>query len=105
MNPPGFSGEGIYEIVVQGHLDEQSSYWFEGLTLANGFDEEGAPVTTLSGHLVDQAALHGVLDTIRDINVPLISVRRIVAGPTDTDTCTTPGSSQDDHNHKETQNV
>ena len=99
MNPPDFSGQGTCEIVVQGHLDEQIGYWFEGLTLTNAFDEEGAPITTISGHLVDQAALHGVLDTIRDINVPLISVRRIVVGPADTRT--TPGSSQNDHNVEE----
>ena len=74
MNPPGFSGQGTYQIVVHGHLDEQSSYWFEGLTLTNGFDEEGAPITTLAGRFVDQAALHGVLATIRDMNLPLISV-------------------------------
>ena len=74
MNPPGFSRQGIYEIVVQGHLDEQSSYWFEGLTLTNGSDKEGAPITTLAGRFVDQAALHGVLATIRDMNLSLISV-------------------------------
>ena len=74
MNPPGFSGQGTYEIVVQGHLDEQSSYWFEGLTLTTGFDEGGAPITRLAGRFVDQAALHGVLATIRDMNLPLISV-------------------------------
>ena len=81
MNPPGFTGQGTTKIVVQGHLDEQSRYWFEALTLTTGFDEGGAPITTLAGRLVDQAALHGELDTIRDINVPLVSVRRIVAGP------------------------
>ena len=74
MNPPVFSGQGTFQIVVQGHLDEQSSYWFEGLTLTNGFDEGGAPITTLAGRFVDQAALHGVLATIRDMNLPLISV-------------------------------
>jgi hypothetical protein len=40
MNPPGFSGQGTTKIVVQGHLDEQSSYWLEGLTLTTGFDKE-----------------------------------------------------------------
>jgi hypothetical protein len=74
VNPSGFSGQGTYEIVVQGHLDEQSSYWFESLTLTNGFDERGVPITTLAGRFVDQAALHGVLATIRDLNVTLISV-------------------------------
>jgi len=74
MNPPDFSKQGTYQIVVQGHLDEQSSYWFEGLTLTTGFDEGGAPITTLAGRFVDQAALHGVLATIRDMNLSLISV-------------------------------
>jgi hypothetical protein len=74
MNPPTFSGKGTYEIVIRGHLDEQSSYWFEGLTLTTGFDQGGAPITTLAGLFVDQAALHGVLATIRDLNLPLISV-------------------------------
>jgi hypothetical protein len=74
MNPPGFSGQGTYQIVVQGHLDEQSSYWFEDLTLTTGFDEGGAPIATLAGRFVDQAALHGVLATIRDMNLTLISV-------------------------------
>jgi hypothetical protein len=74
MNPPNFPGQGAYKIVVQGHLDEQSCYWFEGMTLTTGFDEGGAPITTLAGRFVDQAALHGVLATIRDLNLPLISV-------------------------------
>jgi hypothetical protein len=74
MNPPSFPGRGTYQIVVQGHLDEQSSYWFEGLTLTTGLNEEGAPVTTLAGRFADQAALHGVLATIRDMNLTLISV-------------------------------
>jgi hypothetical protein len=77
MNPPRFSGQGEYEIVVQGHLDEQLSYWFEDLTMSTGFSREGTPVTTLAGRFVDQAALHGVLATIRDINVPLISVSQV----------------------------
>ena len=74
MNSPGFSGQSTYEIVIQGHLDEQSGYWFEGLTLTAGLNEEGAPITTLAGTFVDQAALHGVLATIRALNLPLISV-------------------------------
>jgi hypothetical protein len=77
MSPPDFSGRGTYEIVIRGHLDEQSSYWFEGLTLTNGVNEGGAPITTLAGRFVDQAALHGVLATIRDMNLPLISVAPI----------------------------
>jgi hypothetical protein len=74
MNPPSFSGHGRYEIVVKGHLDDSSGYWFEGLTMVYGLGEEGTPITTLAGEFVDQAALHGVLATIRDLNLPLIGV-------------------------------
>ena len=74
MNPLSFSGQTRYEIVVKGHLDEKLSYWFEDLSINTGYSEGGTPITTLAGRFVDQAALHGVLDTIRDINLPLISV-------------------------------
>ena len=74
MNPASFCGPGEYQIVVQGHLDDQLSYWFEELTVRVGYGAEGMPITTLSGRFVDQAALHGVLATIRDMNLPLISV-------------------------------
>jgi hypothetical protein len=69
-----YSGQGEYEIVVKGHLDEQLSYWFEDLTMNTGYNEDGTPITTLVGRFADQAALHGVLATIRDMNLPLISV-------------------------------
>ena len=74
MNQANCSGTGEYVIKVKGHLDECKSYWFEGLTITTGFDEDGRPITVLSGPLVDQAALHGVLAKIRDMNLPLISV-------------------------------
>ena len=83
MNPPTFSGRGEYEIKVKGHLDERWSYWFEGLTITTGFSEDGTPITTFTGQLVDQAALHGVLAKIRDINMPLISVIPIESNPQD----------------------
>ncbi len=72
-----FSGQGVYEIKTKGHLDEQWSSWFEGLAIATGFAEDGTPITTFTGPLVDQAALHGVLGKIRDINMPLISVNQV----------------------------
>ncbi len=74
MNQTDCSGPGEYVIKVKGHLDEQKSYWFEGLTMTTGFDENDQPITTFSGPLVDQSALHGVLAKIRDMNLPLISV-------------------------------
>lgn len=77
MNQPDFSGRGEYEIKVKGHLDERWSYWFEELAITTGFSEDGTPITTFTGQLVDQAALHGVLAKIRDIHMPLISVSQI----------------------------
>ena len=74
MNQPKYSGQRQYEIVVKGHLDEERGYWFEGLAMTTGHSEDGTPITTFKGELVDQAALHGVLAKIRDMNLPLISV-------------------------------
>ena len=63
----------IHEIRVQGHLDDRWIDWLEGLALAR----ENDGTTTLTGPLADQAALHGVLNTIRDLNLPIVSVRRV----------------------------
>ena len=62
-----------YEIRVKGHLDPTWSEWFEGLTVTH----EDSGDTVLSGNLVDQAALHGVLRKVRDLGISLISVNPI----------------------------
>jgi hypothetical protein len=62
-----------YLIVVRGHLDDHWSAWFGGLTIAHNDRGE----TLLSGRIVDQAALHGVLTQVRDMGLALISVNRI----------------------------
>ncbi len=77
MNQTICPGSSEYVIKVKGHLDEGKSYWFEGLTMTTGFDENGRPITTFCGPLADQAALHGVLAKIRDMNLPLISVSQV----------------------------
>jgi hypothetical protein len=81
MNQGDYNGPGEYVIKVKGHLDEGKSYWFEGMSMTTCFDEDGRPVTTFSGPLADQAALHGVLAKIRDMNLPLISVSQIKPDP------------------------
>jgi hypothetical protein len=62
----------IYEIRVQGILDEHWSEWFDGMTLSSDANGE----TTLSGPVTDQAALHGLLVKVRDLGLPLMSVCR-----------------------------
>ena len=63
----------VYQIVIKGHLDSEWSEWFEGLTIT--MVDNGA--TILSGPLIDQTALHGVLIKIRDLGLPLLSLTRI----------------------------
>jgi hypothetical protein len=67
----------VYEIRVKGHLDGRWSEWFDGLTIANA--EDGHAI--LLGEIVDQSALHGVLNKVRDLGLPLIAVRRIKPMP------------------------
>lgn len=62
----------FYEIRVEGHLGESWSAWFEGMNIRH--EESGE--TVLSGTLVDEAALHGVLMRIRDLGLPLVEVKR-----------------------------
>lgn len=63
----------IYEIRVQGRLDQRWSSWFDGLTLSY----EGEDITVLRGSLVDEAALHGMLIKVRDLALPLLAVSRV----------------------------
>ena len=68
----------VYEIKVEGRLDEGWSGWFAGLTIT--FEEgkpEIPPVTTLKGAVADQAALRGILTTLWNLNLDLISVARL----------------------------
>jgi hypothetical protein len=66
----------FYEIMIQGQLDPQRSKWFEGMTLSyieNG--KSGLAYTLITGPVIDQPALHGLLTKIRNLNLILISVR------------------------------
>ena len=63
----------LHEIRVEGHLNERWADWLEGMALTHQCDG----TTTLTGPLADQAALHGVLSRIRDLALPIVSVRRV----------------------------
>ena len=61
-----------YRIRVKGHLEEKWSEWFKPMTISAENN-----VTTLDGQVPDQAALHGLLIRIRDLNLTLLEVRRL----------------------------
>jgi hypothetical protein len=63
----------VYEIRVEGHLPDHFSRWFDGLAICNESNGEAI----LSGVLVDQAALFGVLSKIHDLNLILVSLTRL----------------------------
>ncbi len=64
---------GQYEIRLQGHLEARWAAWFDGLSLTR----EGDGTTLICGQVVDQAALHGLLQKVRDVGLPLVSVRNV----------------------------
>jgi hypothetical protein len=73
----------VYQIKMQGKLDESWSAWFDGLTITFESGSDGSSITILIGPVVDQAALRGILFRIWDLNLTLISVTQI---ETDLDT-------------------
>ena len=68
-----------YEIRIKGHLDNRWADWFEGLAIT--LEDNGD--TLLTGPVVDQAALHGLLRKVRDLAMPLLSVTRVRPGQAD----------------------
>ena len=81
------SKPGNYQIRLKGHLGAEWENWFEGLTITL---EEGGD-TLLTGLVVDQAGLHGLLKKVRDLGMPLVSVNPLGPGSS-----TTPGTGQID---------
>jgi hypothetical protein len=65
-----------YEIRLKGHLDDRWAEWFDGLTIT--LEEDGD--TLLTGPVVDQPALHGLLKKVRDLGIPLISISPLEHG-------------------------
>ena len=63
----------VYQIRIRGHLGPQWAGWFAGLTIR--LEENGE--TVLTGTVVDQAALHGLLRNVRDLGMPLLAVNRL----------------------------
>ena len=70
---PGVQPPARYAIRLNGHLDQRWADWFDGLSFTH--DSDGT--TLLAGPLADQAALHGVLNKIRDLGLPIISIQTL----------------------------
>lgn len=69
----------VYQIKVQGHLGSQWADWFENMTIQR--DANGD--TTITGPVIDQAALHGLLTKMRNLGLPLLSITRDDPGISD----------------------
>jgi hypothetical protein len=69
----------VYQIRIKGHLSREWTDWFEGLTIT--LEENGD--TLLTGSVIDQAALHGLLKKVRDLGMPLLSVCPLEPGQAD----------------------
>ena len=69
----------VYQIRIKGHLGSQWTDWFEGLTIT--LEDNGD--TLLTGPVIDQAALHGLLKKVRDLGMPLLSVCPLEPGQAD----------------------
>jgi hypothetical protein len=72
--PPPMDTPATYRIAVQGQLDARWSDCFEGMTMTCERGRTGEPVTVLTGGVIDQAALHGLLRTLYGLGLPLLSV-------------------------------
>lgn len=66
----------VYQIRIKGHLDRKWKDWFEGMSITL---EDGGE-TLITGSVVDQAELHGLVKKVRDLGLPLISVNRLDPG-------------------------
>jgi hypothetical protein len=67
------SDAGQYEICIKGHLHPRWATWFDGLILSHHSDG----TTVISGPVLDQAGLHGLLQKVRDVGLPLVSVTSV----------------------------
>ena len=67
----------MYRIAVQGRLDASWSRWFDGMIISVAPARRGPPITTLTGPVVDQPALRGILNKLWDLNLTVIALTRL----------------------------
>jgi hypothetical protein len=86
--PTAHPGDPTYAIRVQGRLGPRWSAWFEGADVSS--DDDGT--TTIVGAVLDQAALHGLLQRVRDLGLPILSVQRVTGSGDDDGASAIPSS-------------
>ena len=74
------SAPATYRICIQGYLEQKSSEYLQGMTISIHYDENQHPIATLTGQLLDQAALMGVLNALYDHHLPLLYVECLSEG-------------------------
>ena len=75
MSQEKMAEESVYQIRVQGRIDTQWSIWLNGMSIVQ--ESEEPPVTRISGGVIDQAKLRGIINQLWDLNLTLISVNRM----------------------------
>ena len=76
-NGRGFDEPGIYQVTISGTFDQRWSEWFDGFAITSQAEDE----TLLTGSVIDQISLHGLLSKIRDLGLTLLAVKRVAAPP------------------------
>ena len=74
MNEVQRHASAIYQIEVQGRLDESWAAWFDGMAITRSHARDGTPVVVLTGPVADQAALRGLLSRLWDLNLAVIAI-------------------------------
>ncbi len=78
--PYGLYQSAFYRITVSGHLQAETSLWFDSMTITNEYDQSGHPLTIITGEIIDQAMLFSLLTKIRNLGLPLITVEKLSGG-------------------------
>lgn len=82
-NEVKFENSGVYKIIIQGRLEASWSSRLAGMQISAGRQPGGSDATTLMGHLRDQAQLSGVLNSLYELHLPILSVTRLEDEPND----------------------
>lgn len=73
----------VYRIKVRGWLNQQWADWFDGMTITHELEDDGPPMSTLTGPIIDQAALFGLLHKIYNLGLALVAVNSVDTGSKD----------------------